>query len=221
MGGVFGYHSGKENRKTKRRRMNFKRRPSTDLFRAVRADDLKGLKSFIRSAKDHSDLNINQFVNNTGSTLLKEACLWECIDIVRYLLDLKADVNALDMNGATALHYSCLKHSNEIARLLIDSKAFIHSSTSFGGLTPLLWACEAGSLPLVKLLLERKANIETVNSFGYGPLHFAAMSGNLSTVKYLVEEAKIDIKAVDKFTNTPFDVANDWQVQDYLQAQIA
>eukprot|EP00954_Amorphochlora_amoebiformis_P010122 791502-Amorphochlora_amoeboformis.AAC.1 len=66
------------------------------MLRAVEAGDLKGLKSFMGRYQDHPEFYINQAHDLRGRTLLLEACNCEHIDIVRYLLGVKADANISD-----------------------------------------------------------------------------------------------------------------------------
>jgi ankyrin repeat protein len=51
-------------------------------------------------------------------------------------------------------------------------------------------ACQLGDLEMVKILHAYKVNWEVKDKEGMTPLHFAAQSGNLNLVKFLIEEAK-------------------------------
>ncbi|GAB5373130.1 hypothetical protein AAMO2058_001723800 [Amorphochlora amoebiformis] len=168
-----------------------------NMLRAVEAGDLKGLKSFMGRYQDHPEFYINQAHDLRGRTLLLEACNCEHIDIVRYLLGVKADTNISDFrDGETPLLAACQAGSLPILKLLLEHKANIETANILGQ-GPLHYAAGFGNLSTVKYLVEEaKIDIKAVNRYGVGPLHCAAASGDLSIVKYLVEEAKIDVKAV-------------------------
>eukprot|EP00954_Amorphochlora_amoebiformis_P024655 1367780-Amorphochlora_amoeboformis.AAC.1 len=99
---------------------------------AVRTGDLKGLQSLVQAAQDHQSFDINRIGDDAGRTLLDEACWFEHVNVVRYLLGLKADVNARNLFGWTVFHYSCWSGNVEIAQLLINSKALINSRNNQG-----------------------------------------------------------------------------------------
>ncbi|GAB5367672.1 hypothetical protein AAMO2058_001250900 [Amorphochlora amoebiformis] len=125
-----GLNASKNGEKKTQRRSDESRIILQNMLRAVKAGDLKGLKSFIGTYQDPPEFHINQ-ADPTGRLLL-EACNCGHIDIVRYLLGVKADANTFDFGGTSVLHRSCRRNSVEIARLLIDSKASVRSRTILG-----------------------------------------------------------------------------------------
>lgn len=54
-------------------------------------------------------------------------------------------------------------------------------------------ACQLGDLEMCKILHSYKVNWEAKDKEGMTPLHYAVQSGNLNLVKFLVEEAKVDL----------------------------
>ena len=64
-------------------------------------------------------------------------------ELVRLLLQYKANVNKQDKYGWTALHY-CLVGTNEMVELLLDYRADVNA-ISKKGVTPLMIACEKSS----------------------------------------------------------------------------
>lgn len=54
--------------------------------------------------------------------------------------------------------------------------------------SPLHYACHRGNLQMAQLLLDYGADLHATSEKGVTCLHLAAVSGNLSLVKYLVDE---------------------------------
>jgi ankyrin repeat protein len=63
----------------------------------------------------------------------------ECIEAVKYLLSLKADVNVVDRNGETAMHGAAYKSLPKVVHFLADNGAKIETwnTTNRWGWTPL------------------------------------------------------------------------------------
>ena len=129
----------------------------TPLFQAVLNGDLDSLKKLA------SDKNINSR-NSSGRTLLHQAVLKQNQEITKWLLENKADVNALDHRNNSALHY--LAHQ-------IQFKPKNKTNQSI--------------LKLAELLLENKANPNIQNSFKETPLHTAGYSGDTAFVSLLLK----------------------------------
>uniref|UniRef100_A0A6T6VVC2 Uncharacterized protein n=1 Tax=Amorphochlora amoebiformis TaxID=1561963 RepID=A0A6T6VVC2_9EUKA len=168
------------------------------IFEAVQEGSLEVVKDIMPKPEHHLRCN-TKLVDGKGRTPLHLACEHGQTSIAGHLLDLKATVNALDNNDQTPLLIACRKKNLQIVRLLLDSKANIECSTKEYGRTPLLDACSKGHLPIVQCLVEVRANVKATDHYGDGPLHIAAEMEDLATVKYLVENAKANIKAVNKY----------------------
>ena len=72
-----------------------------------------------------SDIEV---ANRHGHTCLMIACYKGHFKIVKYLIDIGADVNRKSVKGNTALHDCAESGSLEIMKLLIGSGARCHSS---------------------------------------------------------------------------------------------
>jgi len=84
------------------------------------------------------------------------------LDIVKYLIKSKADINTIDKNGQTPLH---LALDVSIVKLLIKSKTDLNAIDQYGH-TPLhLCACKS-NFDLVKYLIECKADINVKDKYG-------------------------------------------------------
>ena len=64
-------------------------------------------------------------------------------------------------------------------------------------------ACLLGDLDICRLLHCYKVNWESRDKEGLTPLHYATQTDNLDLIKFLVEEAEVDINPKDCQHRTP------------------
>lgn len=141
----------------------------------------------------------------TGQTPLHLAAYYGQSEIVRVLLDDKADVQAKDMCGETPLFCSAMNGYTGATELLLKNgaKANVRDDT---GETPLIKAAEGGHNSVVKLLLNNKADVNARDSDGSTALYEAAIHGYRETAQLLIaSNAEIDVK--DNQGETPLFVA--------------
>lgn len=110
--------------------------------------------------------------NNYGYTALQEAIRYGYIDIVKLLLDLGADPNALDADGRNAVHHAA--QSNELAamRLLLKNGAAFRKKDPYQ-YTPLHLAARKGHERVVKVLLDAGADINAKIDVGFTAVDLA------------------------------------------------
>ncbi|XP_050294137.1 ankyrin repeat and KH domain-containing protein 1-like isoform X2 [Anthonomus grandis grandis] len=122
-----------------------------------------------------------------ASTPLMEASQEGHLELVRFLLEYGANVNAVTQTNDTALTYACENGHTDVAELLIQYGADIEHESE-GGRTPLMKACRAGHLCTVKFLIDKGANVrkQTTNN-DHTPLSLACAGGHLSVVQLLLE----------------------------------
>jgi cytohesin len=109
-------------------------------------------------------------VNYRGTALL-QALRWD--EVVKLLLEAKADPNAADQSGNTPLLEAIRKGYFESAKLLLEAGASTSAVTP-GKITPLHAAAGVGDIQLVQLLLNYPNDVNAKDSRGYTPLHFLA-----------------------------------------------
>ena len=133
-----------------------------------------------------------------GTTALHNAAWRGNLDIVRYLIEQGASLNAL-MNGGgnTALHNAASIGNIEVVRVLLDAGADVDCRTTWGA-TPLQWAARQGGEDVVQLLLERGADPRAAGDDG-ATAFFAAMdSGHLPAARLLLDAgADVDVRSPD------------------------
>jgi ankyrin repeat protein len=86
-----------------------------DLFAAVRADSVPGLKNALAGGAD-----INAIGPSGGQTALMAASLGGAVQSVRYLLGRGADPTIGEKDGYTPLHGAAFQGRAEVARLLLQ-----------------------------------------------------------------------------------------------------
>ena len=73
-----------------------------------------------------------------------------------------------------------------MASLLVDHGANVHRTGGHFGDTALHWAAELGNLAVVDLLVRHGASLTACGRTSRSPLYYAAWSGELTLVKFLV-----------------------------------
>jgi len=127
------------------------------------------------------------------------------------LRDVFDDHDQLDERQFTPLHRIVLGMiSKNLARALEVSTAHIDALDS-SGYTPLAWASARGDHRSVALLLEHGASLTIANEVGDEPIHLAAQTGNIDTIKVLVR-AGADVNSEVRQTHmTPIHFAAEYQ----------
>lgn len=92
------------------------------------------------------------------TTLLVEAASAGFIDIIEFLIEIKCNVNKVDMLGRSPLYKACEKGNINVVKLLIRNKAYIHQLTIYGE-SSIFVTCKEGHVDVIKLLLVNKADI--------------------------------------------------------------
>lgn len=175
------------------------------IHNAIEAGDLARVRTLVSQGVD---LNAK---SPMGFPPLVFAAARQQRDIVRYLLERGALVNARDENGYTALHWAPdrKRHGSEIASLLLDKGAEIDARTDLLGETPLHRAVTAEDGAVVALLIERGADPNAMRSEGRAPMHDAAAYGKSEMVRLLAEKgAKVDLATPGGDTPLHLAVAN-------------
>ncbi len=95
----------------------------------------------------------------------------------------KIDVNARNRNDESPLMLAAIKGQMALAQQLIDKGADVNKP----GWAPLHYASTSGHIDLMNLLLEHHAYIDAASPNESTPLMMAAMYGNASAVKLLLE----------------------------------
>jgi len=131
---------------------------SSDIFEAIQNNDIKAVEAYINRG---GSVNIvsTATANITPLILAVEN---DRLEIVKLLIDEKADVNIMDSTGNTALIMAVRNDNAELVKLLIRAKADpnLHINNQGHEFTTPLWlAVDKSSYEITKLLIKAKADV--------------------------------------------------------------
>jgi ankyrin repeat protein len=134
------------------------------------------------------------YLHAAGSDLA-DAAMRGKKDIVRSLLQQKADVNVPQIDGTTALHWAVRADDLEMADLLLKAGARV-SATNREGATPMQLAALNGNAAMIDRLLKAGADANaSLSSDGDTALMLTSRTGKADAVKVLLDSgAKVDAK---------------------------
>lgn len=106
-------------------------------------------------------------------------------ELVRLLLDAKADVNRSNTGGNTALMLAAFNGKEEILRMLLAAAANIDAQNEHGD-TALINAARLGNPRITQILINAHADLNRKNILGNNALMEAALNNRLENVKLLL-----------------------------------
>ncbi|MGH9256170.1 MAG: ankyrin repeat domain-containing protein, partial [Vicinamibacterales bacterium] len=154
-------------------------------------------------------------VNAEGTPALMAATLFGGADMVKLLLDRKADPSRTDAAGATALMWAI--PDVEKVRLLLAAGANVNAQSKTGRTPLLVAAAYPGTVALVRLLVERGADVRAQDGAGTTTLALAVRSADIDVVRFLVERG-LDPKALSAAAFRAALARRDRATTDYLMA---
>jgi ankyrin repeat protein len=164
------------------------------LLAAIRAGDLPTVQALLDRGVDVNGSD------DAGTTALMQAALHADIGMMELLLNKGADVDARNKSGATALLRAL--HDPAKVELLLEHRARIPDVAVFLAVTI------PGASRTVKQLTDHGANL-AVSQGAYTPLMAAARSGDLDTIRFLIEQGA-DVRARTRSGYTPLYAAASW-----------
>jgi|GEM_PF-5641522 len=150
---------------------------------ALYIDDYKTVEKLF---KYNIDLNDTSKSLDNFPPYLIFASRFSNAEIVKFLLENGADINATDDKTSNALVNAIYENKIEVARVLLENGIDINYQDS-DGFTPLMYACQNNNLETIKFLLENGADVSKANPEGFNPLMIAASNGYYDLFKLLLE----------------------------------
>lgn len=154
----------------------------------------------------HPDL-LNTRDKGNGFTPLHWAVIAGRTNLVFWLIEKGAEINAADPAGMTPLHKAAVFNRVICAEALIANGADVSAlGRKYGALRlrPIHLAAEEGQTDMIKCLLSHGVDVNspTEGANRITPLHFAAAKGRASTAETLIA-AGADVNACDAAKKTP------------------
>ncbi|KAJ3338089.1 hypothetical protein HDU83_008335 [Entophlyctis luteolus] len=138
--------------------------------------------------------------DNLQQTALYIASKHGQLEVVKWLVDHGANVNAENVNKATPLHIASQNGHLEVVKWLVDHGANVNAE-NVQKATLLHIASQNGHLEVVKWLVDHGANVNAENVQKATLLHIASQNGHLEVVKWLVDHgANVNAENVNKWT---------------------
>ena len=119
------------------------------------------------------------------------------IEMVKWLIENGAEVNAKDTDHRTPLHHASNLGLFEVVQYLMENGANVNAKDNddFTPLHDASFMTTNRSTEILEYLLENGAQIDAKTKSGWTPLHYATAYGQLDIVKYLIEKgAQIEEK---------------------------
>lgn len=192
----------------------------------IRAEHQKNCQKFVMACKTQNveeaiqliddGLDPDSLIYPNLRFLIHSAAKYGKVEIIKYLLERGADVNARTGSGATALLLAMEQRHLPVIELLLQYKADCsiclimstnyHTKHALGiDETPLHYAVGINRIDILKLLLINKTN-PNQNTYIGTPLHYAARLGLIDHAALLLRHGA-EIDALKNFTSTPLDLA--------------
>lgn len=177
---------------------------TTALMEAVKSGQPACLSALVEAGADINQTTSDGFTQ--GLTALHRAVtvpVPNALAMVRRLIALGADVNAVNEEGETPLHGCCYGSTNvEAARALLEAGADVDARDQAGE-TPLFYVKSA---EIVALLESYQADFDIKNDRGQSALSAAASFASLETFIALAERSNC-LKDSDDYGDTPLHIA--------------
>ncbi|CAD5123429.1 DgyrCDS11779 [Dimorphilus gyrociliatus] len=131
--------------------------------------------------------DINAQIETNRNTALTLACFQGRHEVVKLLVERKANIEHRAKTGLTPLMEAASGGYVEVGQVLLDHGADVNASPVPSSRdTALTIAADKGHCRFVELLLDRSATIEVKNKKGNSPLWLACHGGHLDVVQLLV-----------------------------------
>jgi ankyrin repeat protein len=152
-----------------------------------RTDSVDAVKALLESPAVRALVNKRSHSSGTPLGMAASGSGGDSADIVRALVDAKADVNTDASHGEYPI---TLTECPQVARALLEANADCNQKARDGG-TALSRACVSENTDLVVVLLEHRADMRaaTVNGYHYPVLYHAVTADNAGVVELLLRDS--------------------------------
>lgn len=162
-------------------RSNFKR---IEFLWAIKRGHLQLVRGMLDSPVFNID--VNQRDRHTDEPPLIEAARSGNLEIVQYLLDRGAHVDAVDRDACSALTHACIRNQPEVVRLLLSVGADANR-VSKKTCTPLMYATSHSNSELTKVLLDAGVSLAEKDRDGFCSLLYAVTNQNKVAARLILQ----------------------------------
>jgi len=159
----------------------------TPLMHAVRKEDLDGVKLLLKAG---SEANLEVL----SISPIHVAAEYGNVTMIRFLLEVGADPEMLDLNENKPLHMAAKAGNIERVRELVDFGVDVESIND--GATPLHLAAAGGHFEVSQMPVGAGLDTNVSDQMSSTPLHAAAKAGDLRTLDFLIKRGT-GFRAVD------------------------
>ena len=179
----------------------------------INAVDIEGW-SALSYAVNNGDIEIAKLLLTNKAKIkdelliaIKSPIVESRINIMKLLIDNKANINYTDENGFTPLNITIESGDMELTKFLITNGANVNSLMQ-DGVSLIGYAIAQNNMDLLQMLIENGANVNNTNgdSWADTPLQTASRLGLDNVVRILLTR-NVDINAVDMNGNTALHTA--------------
>lgn len=157
---------------------NIYSQPNSDAFDIARKGNVEQAKELIKkNPKAFADANAD------GYSALILACYHGNLEMAKFLIDNKADINGSSKMG-TPLMAAAVKKDLPIVKLLLEKKADPNIADT-NGTTALMYATMFKSYDIVRLLIAAKANPDFKDNNGKSSLDYAIIANDDKLIETL------------------------------------
>ena len=159
------------------------------------------------TARIQADRSLVDRTTDRGETALHFAADGGHDEVVSFLLDQGADIQARDIDGDAPLVWAVARGHLSTTNLLLDRGADINA-VNFTETSALLFAVRANRLETARLLIDRGADLELANDYGRTPLLWCARETGNYDMAVMLLDAGANLDATDRFESTPIELVS-------------
>ena len=153
--------------------------------------DLAAVKLFLAAGMD---VNARDRMGAKAYTALYEASFQGHLEVVKFLVEHGAKINAKTGHGNIALMAAASGGNLEIARYLAGKGAIIDARNR-PGQTPMMSAAIGGHVGIIRFLVAKGADVNAKGGYEQTPLIYAATTNSAESVRFLLEHgAKVNVR---------------------------
>lgn len=171
--------------------------PTKDLQTAAQWGDLNGVKQAIKAGADiNAKGELEDFQEYSFS---KNALVWAAVmghlDVVKYLVERGANIEARDDYGQTALFAAAKRGHADVVQYLLSKGA--KAEVAVFGSNAVIYSLFHPEI--VEMLAKAGGDVNRMSEFQQTPLMAAASTGNIESLRILLKYgAKVDLQFPDK-----------------------